>query len=256
MTQAEGTQAIRRATELLRIVARLQRRGATLGAVTREMGISRSTTYRMLTRLAEERLLTYDPERSRYWIGPLAWELGLAAAGPNALMSVWRERLRRLSHVTGLTAYLMARSDAEAFCLGQVDGASVVRAVALVEGERLPLGVGAGSLAILASLPEAEAEAVLEANASKLASYGGGELTTEVLRQRMERARRKGFAYSKNSVAPGVVGVGLVASDPGELTVLAVSVSIVTNDIAPARQAELARTIRDIAGLPEAAPAL
>jgi DNA-binding IclR family transcriptional regulator len=253
MAQGEGTQAIARATELLRVVARLQRRGATLGAVTRELGLSRSTTYRMLTRLAEDRLLSYDAENSRYWIGQLAWELGLAAAGPNALVAAWRPRLERIGRATGLTAYLVARSDTEVFCLGQVEGSSVVRAVAVVKGQRLPLGVGAGSLALLAALPDAEVESILAANARKLASYGG--LSAELLRERIARTRKTGFAYSKNSVAPGVVGIGLVASDPGDLTQLAVSVSMVAEDVAPARQAELAATIREIARAPETAAA-
>ena len=184
MNRTEGAQAIGRATEILRVVARIQRSGATLANVCRATNLSRSTAFRMLRSLTEERLLEYDADAHRYYIGPLAYELGLAAQGQADLIASWRERIERIALRTGLTTYLVARSDSEVVCLATAQGSGVIRAVPLTIGQRLPLGVGAGSLAILSSLDDAEVEGILSANAQKLVLHGGGKLTPAILRLR------------------------------------------------------------------------
>jgi DNA-binding IclR family transcriptional regulator len=246
MGSAEGTQSIRRATEVLRVVARIQRSGATLSKVTRATGLNRSTAFRILKSLVEERLLESDADHSRYYLGPLAFELGLAASGSRDLIERWRGRIDRLNRATGLTTYLMGRSDFDAVCLNAMDGSTVVRAVPVVTGQRLPLGVGAGSLAILASLPDGEVEAIIEANASKIALLAEGRLTTPILRERIARTRAQGYALSQESVAKGVLGLGLVVSRPTDVTALAVSVSMAGSELEPTEQARLIAKVREI----------
>jgi DNA-binding IclR family transcriptional regulator len=249
LNRTEGTQAIGRATEILRVVARIQRSGATLAKVSRATNLSRSTAFRILRSLSEEGLLEYDADLRRYAIGPLAYELGLAAQGQADLIARWRQRLDRLSALTGLTAYLIARSDSEVVCLAVAQGSSVIRAVPLVPGQRLPLGVGAGSLAILSSLPDAEIEALLAANAQKLAAYADGRLTASILHERIARTRETGYAFSQDSVASGVLGVGVSVSRPDELKQLALSVSMAATRLDKSEQARLAAAIREVAGL-------
>jgi DNA-binding IclR family transcriptional regulator len=247
LKKTEGAQAIGRAVEVLRVVARIQRSGATLANISRATNLSRSTAFRILRSLTEERLLEFDAEVHRYYVGPLAYELGLAARGRTDLVSAWRERIDRVALSTGLTTYLLARSDSEAVCLATAQSSAVIRAVPLVVGQRLPLGVGAGSLAILSSLDDAEVEEILAANAHKLTIYGGGGLTPAILRQRIDYARDAGYAFSQDSVAPGLVGVGIVVSPPGALQQLALSGSMPATHLDRTEQARLAATIREIA---------
>jgi DNA-binding IclR family transcriptional regulator len=209
--------------------------------------LSRSTAFRLLRYLSEERLLEFDERERSYYLGPLAYELGLAARGRADLVADWRECLERIAAKTGLTTYLVARSDMEIVCLAVVHGSSVVRAVTLDVGQRLPLGIGAGSLAILSSLPDAEVDAILAANNAKLRMYGGGRLAPKILKQRVELTRAKGYAFSQDSVAKGVVGVGTLVSRASELTQLAVSVSSAADHMDVAERARMADTIRKIA---------
>jgi DNA-binding IclR family transcriptional regulator len=134
-------------------------------------------------------------------------------------------------------------------CLATAQGSGIIRAVPLVVGQRLPLGVGAGSLAILAALPDAEINAILSANAAKLALHGEGRLTPAILWKRVEQARQRGYAFSQDSVAAGVVGIGVLASRPGDLKQLALSVSMPAVALDPSQQARLAEAICDAAGL-------
>jgi DNA-binding IclR family transcriptional regulator len=246
VAKTEGAQAIGRAAEILRVVARIQRSGATLPNVCRATNLSRSTAFRILRSLTEERLLDYDGEAHRYYVGPLAYELGLAAQGQSNVIASWRDRIDRIALRTGLTTYLVARSDSEVVCLATAQGSAVIRAVSLTVGQRLPLGVGAGSLAILSSLDDVEVEAILAANAHKLALHGGGRLTPAILRSRVALTREHGYAFSQDTVAAGVVGVGLVVSPPGDLQQLAVSVSMPATQLGEGEQVRLAADIREV----------
>jgi DNA-binding IclR family transcriptional regulator len=245
--RTEGTQAITRAIEILRAVARVQRGGATLSKVIRATDLSRSTAFRLLRCLTQERLLHFDEEQRVYCIGPLAYELGLAGKGQADIVANWHAHIARVSAKTGLTTYLVARSDTEVVCLDTVQGTSVVRAVPLIVGQRLPLGIGAGSLAILSSLPDEEVEAVIASNTLKLPMYGDGRLTPAKLRQRVEMTRANGFAYSRESVAKGISGVGVTIQRHGDLAQIAISVSLVGTQLDANEQSRLVNTIRDAA---------
>lgn len=244
--RTEGAQAVGRAIEILRAVARCQRSGATLSKIVSVTELSRSTAFRLMRFLTEERMLAFDDQQRRYYVGPLAYELGLATRGQSDIVSQWKDRIDRLAATTGLTAYLVARSDNEVVCLVASHGSSVVRAVPLETGQRLPLGVGAGSLAILSSLPDAEIESVIASNRPTLRMYGGGRLTPEVIRRRVAVTRGRGYSFSQGSVASGVVGVGVAIPSENELTQLAVSVSLVGTHLEPAKQVEIAKAIRKI----------
>ena len=246
MAKTEGTQAIGRATEILRVVARIQRSGATLATVCRATNLSRSTAFRILRSLTEERLLTFDVEEHRYYVGALAFELGLAAQGSARLMADWQEPVERIAQRTGLTTYLVARSDSEVVCLATAQGSAVIRTVPVVVGQRLPLGVGAGSLAILSSLDDSEVSAILTANTHKYALHGGGRLTAAILRKRIAFARENGYAVSRDSVSMGVGGVGLVVSRPESFPQLAMSVSMPASQLDNGEQARLAAMMREV----------
>lgn len=247
--RTEGAQSVGRAVEILRTVARCQRSGATLSKVMRATELPRTTAFRLLRYLTEERMLQFDNQGRCYYLGPLAYELGLAAQGQSGFVPSWKDRIDRLAARTGMTAYLVARSVTEVVCLATAQGQSVVRAVPLDVGQRLPLGVGAGSLAILSSLPDGEIDAIIGANELKLRMYGAGRLTRKVLWGRVLSTRANGYALSRDSVAPGVMGIGLVVPHGDELTQLAVSVSSVADHAEISDGARLADIIRRIANI-------
>jgi DNA-binding IclR family transcriptional regulator len=241
----DGAQAVRRAVEVLRIVAQAQRRGATLARIARLSGLSRSTAFRLLRSLTSERLLEFEPAGHAYYIGPLARELGLAARGHDELEGRWIHRLERVRAATRMSTYVVARSDLDVACLAMREALTPVRAVPMEVGQRLPLGVGAGSLAILASLEDAETEAVIAANAHKLAFYGGGRLDADELRRRVEATRENGFACSRDTVVSGVLGVGMVLPETDSPTRLAISVSTPATAISESEIERLAAVLSD-----------
>ena len=238
-----GAQAIRRAVEVVRLVAQIQRLGASLSRVTHASGLKTSTAFRILRSLNEERLLRYDQADRCYYVGPLAYELGLAAAAEAQIHINWRGTVEGIARATGLTTYLVARADIDSVCLLCAQASTALRAVPMEVGQRMPLGVGAGSLAILASLKDEEIDRILSAHPTRLAALPGGEVKPKRILKHIEFARRHGFALSSEAIAPGVTGIGVAILPPNGLTPLAISVSAVANSISQLKAKKIASVI-------------
>lgn len=214
--KSDGTQAVRRALKLVRLVAETQQRGARLTDLARYSDLTIATASRILRCLAEERLLLFDERTRSYRIGSLAYELGLAARRDVGLINRWLPLVRGIADETGETAYLVGRSGAEAVCLVRVSARSSIRAVPFEVGDRLPLGVGAGSLALLASLSNEEIDDILSENVSANEDFGRNAYPDR-LRQAVAETREAGFSFTFNVNVPGLLtnsfrtaGVGLV----------------------------------------------
>src|SRR5581483_4037183 len=85
------------------------------------IGLSRSTTHRILTCLTDEGLLEADQKR-RYSIGPLTYELSLCGLGDYHSTARYSELVSVVARRTGHTAYLLARSGGDAVCLQRAEG--------------------------------------------------------------------------------------------------------------------------------------
>lgn len=240
-----GAQAIRRAIEIVRLVAHIQRSGASLSLIARAAGLTTSTTFRILRSLAEERLLRYEEADRCYYVGPLAFELGLAASAEATaqVQMSWRDTVDRVARETRFTTYLMARSDKDAVCLLCSQGSTALRAMPVEVGQRLPLGVGAGSLAILATLDDAEVRRITGGQESKLGFYPGGGAKAQAILKRVDLTREQGFSVSSGTIAPGVIGVGVAIPSQQGLIQLALSVSAVASALDAREAKKIAATI-------------
>jgi DNA-binding IclR family transcriptional regulator len=248
-TGVAGAQSIRRAMDVIRSVAQFQRSGATLSRIAQAAGLNQSTAFRILRSLVEERMLYFEEADRTYHLGLLAFELGLATQGRSQVQDYWREAVEHIARRIRLTTYLMARSDSEAVCLMCVQGATMIRAMPLEVGQRLPLGVGAGSMAILASLGDDEIEQVLAAQGARREMFPGGKRERDELDQRIAQTRLDGYSVSCGTVAAGLAGVGVAVLPRQGLLQLAISVSAVTDAFDPAEARQfagiIAATIRE-----------
>lgn len=238
-----GAQAIRRAMDVVRAVTQFQRSGATLSRIAHATGLSTSTAHRILRSLTEERLLRHDEPTRTYRLGLLAFEIGLATQAESQVQPYWRETVEEIARKTRLTTYLMARSDCEAVCLLCAQGTMRIRAMPVEVGQRLPLGIGAGSLAILSTIEDAEVEEVLQANASRFRLFPGSGSQVPAILERVAQSRANGFAVSSGSVADGLVGVGVPVLPRRGLLQLAISVSAVADVLDPDEARQIAGTV-------------
>lgn len=242
-SSSSGHQGIDRALVLLRAVAAEGRGGARLIDVAAQTGLSRSTAHRLLTHLVQAGLLEQDPDAPHYHLGFEIYALGRCAAERHGLPELARASLVRLEERSADTVYLSSRSGDDALCTARQEGRYPIKTLTLAVGDRRPLGVGAGSLALLAALPDAEVERVVEANAGRLRAFPG--YSPAALRQLVQRTRAEGCATNPGMVLPGMMAVGVPIRRRGEQVAGALSIAAIESRMQPERRAQLVAWLED-----------
>jgi DNA-binding IclR family transcriptional regulator len=140
-----------------------------LADIAESSGVNKATALRLLESMAGEGFVVRDEATKRYTLGDEALALGIAMQGRDHIRDRARPTLLRLAASTGDTMLLSTRSGIESVCVDREFGSYPIRANYLDLGMRRPLGVGAGSLALLAWLPDDEVNTVLSLIAPRIA---------------------------------------------------------------------------------------
>ena len=95
----------------------------------------------------------------------------------------------------------------------------------LAAGDRRPLGVGAGSLALLAFLPEEEIDEVIASNAARLSDYP--RFSPSDLAALTVKTREQGYSFNEGRIVTAMCAVGVPVFDPRGRVVAAISVAAI-----------------------------
>jgi DNA-binding IclR family transcriptional regulator len=228
-----------RAVRLLRCVA-AHADGAMLSAVARETGLGKGTVHRLLNALIEAGLLFQDPTTKRYRLGTGLAVLGLAAHRQD-YAGLSKPILMRLAELTEDTIYASVREGYAAACVAREIGTFPVRDLSLDIGDLRPLGVGSGSLALLAFLPDDEISDIIRRNAAWLERFPGHSLKT--LLADVGDTRRRGFSLVEGRMIPGMSGIGVPVFTTEGRPVAALSLAAMTDRISGSRVAQIARML-------------
>jgi DNA-binding IclR family transcriptional regulator len=234
---SDQTGSLRRAMAIMRVLANVNEQGAGLTDIAYQAGLPHPTAHRVLAQMLEEGMVRRAEDGRKYALGPLTFELGLAAARQLEVRHLYRPIIAQLASETGDTAYLTVRSGLEAVCVDRRQGASPVQVIALKIGSRRPLGVGAGGLAIVAGLPEQERAEVIRSVAPDLEA--NWKTPEPELREIIEQIRRDGYTLIRNRVFQGVSALGHPVRDSRGNPVAAVSLATINQRMRPARVREL-----------------
>jgi DNA-binding IclR family transcriptional regulator len=206
-TDSRGTQSIDRTIGVLKQVVAHGSHGLTVAELVAVSELERPTVHRIVQALERQGLLKRPEGSKRYVLGDYCRQMAAAFADRADLRTVCEPALRGISEETGNSAFLIARVGYESICLARVVGSYPVQVLTVNVGARNPLGVGAGGLAILSTLPRAEQTECIRANAKRLAGYGS--LTESTLRALIRATERRGHAVIGHYNAPGIIGVGV-----------------------------------------------
>ncbi|MBR0652002.1 helix-turn-helix domain-containing protein [Roseomonas terrae] len=222
----DTVQSIGRAVDLLRLIATRGARGARISDLVAWSGLPAPTAHRILKSLQAEGLVTHTAAHE-YRIGPLAYELGLAAASRPHPADICAPVLEDLAQRTGHPTHLLIPSGLEMVCIQRAvpssyqvrpsaseamrrrgNQASTLRWVGGV-GVRRPIGVAAGGQVILSEMPDAEMEQVLKANADAYRRYFTGP---DEVRVAVQRTRHMGYAVTASGT-PRFFHLGVAVHD-------------------------------------------
>lgn len=241
--QLVGSQSICRAAALLQAVASRGLAGGRLVELARQTGLKRPTVHRILMCLIAERLLVQDGGTRRYQLGPLIFEMA-QAVGPQAnIRQLCEPMLASIAERSGNTVFLSVRNGFDSICADRKEGGFPIKTLTLDVGARRPLGVGAGGMALLMTLPEIKAERIVSYNAQRL--IGHGHLTVPIVLDMIRRAKTLGYALNDMQATPGVISIGLPIPNHNGPPFAAVSTGAIASRMTPERQEKLVASLHE-----------
>lgn len=245
--------SVQKACRVLRALS--DRRNVRLTDVAAAAGLGKATALRLLDMLAREGFVARNPQSKAYSLGTEAFVLGAALEARHDLRPLVRPSLIRLAGSYEDTAILSVPSGWESICVDLQLGSFPIRANYLDIGSRRPLGVGAGSLALLAWMPDAQIEAVMPLIAGRLQRYP--RITPRLLEEHVVQARKQGYAVLLDVVVEQMGGIampilGLDGAPIGAISIAALSARIKSREqaLAAALKREIGACLR-LAALPD-----
>jgi DNA-binding IclR family transcriptional regulator len=239
-----GAQSVHRAIALLRSVAKYNEKGgANLSKLAREVGLHVATAHRLLTALTSEGLITHDPFSKVYHLGIELFSLG-SAAYQFSIRDRYRNVIEQISQNTGDTVFLLIRSGNDVMCIDRVEGKFPIRTMTIDIGARRPLGIGAGSLSLIAFLPDEQFENIVIANERRYPRYK--DLTADHIRRLAKKARRLGYVVSKGLFHEEATSVGVPVFDKHGEVIAAITVSAINQRMGSDRRDRISSLVKEI----------
>ena len=251
--RSTSSQTVHRAITLLRLIASSNARDLRLLDLAAGSGLNKSTVHRLLQCLLEERMLTRTGRASGYRLGPLLYELGVAALPSRSIKEIAHPHICRVAELTGDMTFLVVRSGLETVCLDAIAGHFRIQTMTSGVGDRHPLGIGAGGQAILAALTDSEINLVLDAMKHQLRNYS--KFTRQSILEDVSRCRKRGYALDENMAADGISAMGKVFCFKRNVPLGAVFVATLSSRMHEARRSKLRRHLEACAAAIEASSA-
>lgn len=240
--QATGTQLLDRTVGVIKLLGTFGEKGARMSEIAESLGLKTSTAHRIVTALERHGLIEREHATKRYRLGLALFALGATAADGTGLRKLCRPALLRLAGETGDTVFLMARSGLNVVCVDRQEGSYVLDSLTGHIGGQIPMGVGPASEAILAFLPEDEADAIIEANAALYSRYHG--LSAEKIRSRLPQIRAQGYALDHGDLVEGISALAVPILPPRRDAVASIAINMTSARLAPERLSELLDLLR------------
>lgn len=225
-------QNVARAALVIEALSRARERGLRLTDVIRETGLGTATIHRLLSGLVAHGFVDHDPRDNRYFIGLRMVTWAVAATDRYGLAPYVNESLEALRIETEDTVYFSLVSGVDAVCVDRREGDYPIKTLTLRVGDRRPLGVGAGSMALLAFQDQRFVESILETDEPRRLAFG---IETDFLRAELAKARERGFALNDGRLIAGMNGVAVPIRDRAGHAIAAFSVAAVSSRLSGER---------------------
>ncbi|WP_272977034.1 IclR family transcriptional regulator [Deinococcus geothermalis] len=221
-------------------------RRAPLSQLARQVGLSVSTTYRLLETLRQQGFVEWEEQTGMFSVGLRAYQVGLAFAERNSLIGAAQPEMNALVAELNETVNLAVLYDNEAVYVHQVEGRQLVRMFAHL-GDSAPLHCSGVGKVLLAWRPEEEARQKL--GEGPFMAYTPHTLTTlPALLPELARVREQGYSLDDEERELGVRCVAAPVRDQSGQVVAALSISAPTSRFTREQIADVAERMQRAAG--------
>ena len=238
-----GAQSVDRALALLSLVGQGGGSPVPMTALTDATGLSRPTVRRLMLALIRAGMVEQDAKTRAYVLGSEVYQLGLMAARRMDVLGAAMDSLQRLAAESGDNTYLSLRRGSYAVCAHREEGTYPIRSQALKTGDRHPLGVGAGAMALLAALDDDDRAGVLDVITPLLAEGYPG-YTPDVVARSVAETQARGWALNPGLYLSNSWAIGAALRGPGGEVLGAISIAAIDSRMQPDRQEKLAALLR------------
>lgn len=216
-------QSVERAAALLRAVAEATDDETTAPALAEAVGLHRTTTWRILATLEQERLVRRDERTGAYRLGFGLIDLAGRASGA-ALARSAAPVLRRLAEEVGETAALAVLREGALTYVAESTSASVVVSAGL-SGLPVPMHATSTGKALLAFSPPDDVRALLGPGDGDLPRHTRATITSRTaLMEELAATRARGYAVCRGEFETTAWGVSAPVSDAAGRPVAIVSI--------------------------------
>jgi len=238
----DASPAVGHALDVLRLLAR-HTEPLPAARIASELGLPRSSAYRILATLTDRGFVSHVRESGRYALGAAAYELGWAYQRQAPLQRTAAPLLARLVDVTTHNAHLAVMHGRDVLYVVEERAAGRPRLVTDV-GVRLPAQLTASGLAMLAALPDPQLRALFPSRRVLVQRNGTGPVSLTELRQALAAVRRAGDAREDGTVTAGFASVGAAVLDHNGQPVAAVALTFPGDEVDAAGRDQLAARVR------------
>ncbi|MFC9972263.1 IclR family transcriptional regulator [Spirillospora sp. NPDC127200] len=179
-------------------------------SIARSLDLPRSSTYHLLSAMAEDGFVSYLPEERRWGLGVAAFEIGSAYLRHGPLERLARPLLRRLVDRTGEIAQLGILHGAETLYLLKEQPRRHATLVTDV-GVRMPAQLTASGRSMLAHLPAAQVRALFPGPFVDRTGHGPASLRE--LRRELAADARRGWSTEDGFVTEGLASIAACSFD-------------------------------------------
>ncbi len=235
-----SVQSVDRALDLLEALSAAD--GETsITALAAQTGLHVSTVHRLLSTLLRRGYVRQNLETSRYYAGAKLATLAEGRSRFGEMRQRARPILRSITETTRETTNLVVMDDLAAVYIDTIPSPQVVRLFTAI-GNRVPLHATGAGKALLASLPQAKRDALLDR--LDLRQYTPRTLIDgPSLRRALDETRERGFAIDDEEYDDGVRCVAIPVGGMND-AVAAISVSAPASRLSRQRCLELVPLLR------------
>ncbi|MEM1272018.1 MAG: IclR family transcriptional regulator [Bacteroidota bacterium] len=233
-----------RAIDVLDLLGQ-HKKGLSLADLDRMTDIPKSTLFRILVTLNAHHCVQLDEETNTSKLGSKLWELGSHFVGQSDIY-----------HLAGVHMRALASATEETVFLGIMEGGSVVymrrmessKSVTIVKtlGQRVPAHSTATGVAMMAFLPPAEVDRMIETNG--LVAVNEATMTDpDALRRRLSDVRERGVAVVDGEYNRELLCISAPVFDHTNRPVASLTIALLAGSAEQLRIDELAGMVRDAA---------
>lgn len=225
-------QNVARVAQVMDILAGAKETGLRLTDVVERSGLGVATVHRLLNGLVDYGFVDHDGETNRYFVGlkMLGWVA--AATERYGLAGYVEPALERLARDTEDTIYFSLPSGYDSLCVDRREGSYPIKTLTLSVGDRRPLGVGAGSLALLAFQPETQRDRILAEDGERRRAFG---IDGAYLAEAVAASREAGYSLNPGRLIRGMYAVGVPIRRADGPAVAALSVAALSERLSGER---------------------